>query len=479
VTAGGDGSATVRGVDGTFLAQVRHDAAINAAAFGPDGKQLATGSDDGTAKVTSIGDGSTLGTFTGHSGPVLTVAFGPTGDLVASGGRDGAVRLWHPKGADQVSALIGHRAPVNQVAFNPAGGTVLSASDDSTARVWSVAGASASFPVSSATPVPASYPDTLSAGGRYALVAVFGDDAVTTQVQTVDVASGEVQGQFVLGDSRLVPVLSADGDLTVSTTFQGTQIRSTADGTVVADVPVTNAFGAAFDSAGHRVLVAGEAGQAGIYDAGTGELVTRLEGHDPAWEVFGGAFSPDGSQVATASADDTARVWDADTGKQLLAVTAFGAHPHMYEQHAAVAFSPDGTLLATGAGFESDANLWDATTGDHVATLEGSKSDLTDLAFSEDGRFVVTSAFSASVRLWDAHSGRLLAAVTDQGTPASAAAFVGSDRIALVETPDSGDSLALLDCTVCGDLDSLVKLAETRVTRELTDTEKATYLGGD
>ena len=52
-------------------------------------------------------------------------------------------------------------------------------------------------------------------------------------------------------------------------------------------------------------------------------------------------------------------------------------------------------------------------------------------------------------------------------------------RIALIQSRDTGQSLALLDCTVCGDLDSLVDLAKTRVTRDLTDTEKATYLGGD
>jgi WD40 repeat protein len=306
------------------------------------------------------------------------------------------------------------------------------------------------------------------------------DDGTTTQVQTLDVASGEVRGQFVLGDEDLVPVLSPDGDLTVTTSFQGTTaIRSTTDGTTVAQVPVTRAFAAAFDPDEHRVLVGGETGQAGVYDVATGRLLTQLEGHDPSWEVFGAAFSPDGSRVATASADDTVRVWDADSGKQLLSVTAFGAHPHMYEQHAAVSFSPDGKHLVTGAGFETDANLWDASTGDHLATLEGNKSDLTDLVFSADGRFLVTAYLSNAARLWDGRSGRLLSAVTDPAVPAYAAAFVDSSRIALVESPDSGPSLAVLDCSVCGDLDSLVALARTRVTRELTDTEKATYLTGD
>jgi WD40 repeat protein len=481
VTAGGDGVATVRAADGTLLAKAHHDGAVNAAAFSPDGKLVVTGSDDGTATVTDIGTGTTTATFAGHTGPVSTVAFGPTGDLVASGGRDGQVRLWRPKGGEQVAALVGHRAPVNQVAFNPAGGTVLSASDDSTARVWSVAGATASFPVSSATPVADSFLDAFSTGGRYVVVVAYGEGPTKNQVQTLDAGSGEIRGQFALGDvETLVPSLSADGALTVTTTYDATAIRSTTDGSVVSDVAFPGTpYAAAFDDSAQRVVVVGQAGQAGIYDVTTGRLTTELVGHDPEVEVLGAAFSSDGKRVLTAGVDGTARIWDAESGKQLLQVDAFGAPHSQYEQHSTVALSPDGRLLLTAAGYEGDANLWDARTGDHLSTLEGAKSDLTDVAFSEDGRFIVTSYYTGPVRLWEGHSGRLLATVTDQGVPASAASFVDNQQIALVETPESGSSLTVLDCTVCGDLDSLVALARTRVTRQLTDSEKATYLSGD
>ena len=68
------------------------------------------------------------------------------------------------------------------------------------------------------------------------------------------------------------------------------------------------------------------------------------------------AFSPDGTKVATASDDTTARLWDAATGKPL-------GEPMKHEEAVmAVAFSPDGTKVAT-ASEDKTARLWDAATG--------------------------------------------------------------------------------------------------------------------
>jgi WD40 repeat protein len=67
--------------------------------------------------------------------------------------------------------------------------------------------------------------------------------------------------------------------------------------------------------------------------------------------VFAVAFSPDGTLLATASGDNTARLWDPVTGECVRTLTG---HP---EPVFAVAFSPDGTLLATASG-DKTTRLW-------------------------------------------------------------------------------------------------------------------------
>jgi WD40 repeat protein len=59
--------------------------------------------------------------------------------------------------------------------------------------------------------------------------------------------------------------------------------------------------------------------------------------------VWNAAFRPDGARLATGSDDGTLRIWDPATGSQLAAIKCFGG----YSVHG-VAYSPDGTLLATG-----------------------------------------------------------------------------------------------------------------------------------
>ena len=113
-----------------------HWDSVNAVVFSPDGKMAASASDDCTVQLSDAATGAALRTLKGHRGIVNAVAFSPDGKMVASASGDPTVRLWDVATVAVLQTLEGHGGRVNAVAFSPDGKMVASALGDHTVRLW-------------------------------------------------------------------------------------------------------------------------------------------------------------------------------------------------------------------------------------------------------------------------------------------------------------------------------------------------------
>lgn len=158
-----------------------------------------------------------------------------------------------------------------------------------------------------------------------------------------------------------------------------------------------------------------------LWDLGTGELKTTLEGHSEA--VKSVAISPDGKILTSGSADKTIKLWDVSTGELLHTLTG---HSNWVKS---IAISPDGQILASGSQ-DKTIKLWNLHAGELLHTLTGHWGEVNSVTISSDGQTLVSSSWDETIKLWHLGTGAQLHSLEGhQGAVASVAISPDGQKI--------------------------------------------------
>ncbi|MBC7948221.1 MAG: WD40 repeat domain-containing protein [Chitinophagaceae bacterium] len=316
-----------------------------------------------SAKVVDSGIYLLEKTFAGHDDDVWAVQFSPDGSLIASGSVDSTVILRTLDG--RMVKKFKHPEGVTGLAISRDGNFVVTSSYDGIPRIWKISDST---------------------------MREFHGHKGT--VWTIDISP----------DGRNLASGGEDGVV---------RIWNTETGQVIHELKghALNVWSVKFSPDGATLASGSFDKKIILWEVESGRLRQSISGHTQA--VVAIAYSNDGKTVASTSDDKTIRLWNSSDGKPLR--TLKGPREHVQ----AVTFSPDDTRLLTGGrdkpnsgeflqNFFGDSKmnpgvsmrLWDIATGDILQTFSGHENDANDVAFSADGKWIVSGSADNTVQMW-------------------------------------------------------------------------------
>jgi WD40 repeat protein len=215
---------------------------------------------------------------------------------------------------------------------------------------------------------------------------------------------------------------------------------------------------------GH-LLVTDLNGGTTVFDA-TGKRLLPLT-EPGGFGVETGVFSPDGRLFATAGrgrspTETNVTIWAPETGRAVRKIATDSPE-------VALAFDPSGPSLAAGRG-DGFVNVYDVDGGERLLRFPASEGPVDGVAYSPDGKTIARAGDDGTVRLFDADDGTQLLILPGHRYLVTGIAFSPDGTRLVSASPDGVVRIWALD------LDDLIRIAKTQVTRELSDGECRQYL---
>lgn len=384
-----------------------HEGEIGSVAFCPSGRQIASGSWDGTVRVWDALAGTVTWKLTGHPDEVYVVAFSPDGKWILSAGRDGAPRMWNADTGERAAEFRGYSEAIYAAAFSPDGQTIVSGGADGSLQAWDVAKSELCGLLRGHTGAVRTV--AFLDDGRHVLSA---GEGKTLRLWDLSRSADCLKGHDL---AVTCVAVHPDGRHMVSASDDRTLVLwdlDTGHRTPLGGLPI-DFKSLAFNSDGKSLRGVAANGAVFQCDGAGGPWLPPVGGGRGT--LLAAALSPDSRFAAFSGGDRSISVRFTETGDECLCIGP-GT-----QDVSCLAFSPDDRRIA--AACNGTILIWSTKSGREVCRTAELDDRILALAFSEDGRHILSGHDSGAVRLWNAETGALLAVLAGHSGPVIAVAF--------------------------------------------------------
>ena len=394
-----------------------HTANVRKVIFSPDGKTLASASEDFTVKLWNVQNRKLWQTLSGHQGNVWSVSFSPDSKMLASASDDGTLKLWDVETGELIKTIKAHKDWVRSVGFSPDGKMLASSSSDGTVKLWNAADRTELKNIKAhngwATSVKFS-PDSKI------LVSTSQDGTVKlwnvpdgTLLKTLKHNRPLVRSADFSPNGKILASVGEDGTIKLWNLEDGKLIKAFRHGGVLWDVH--------FSPDGKTLASSSENGLVKLWNVENleGIQLQTFSGHNA--RVMSVSFSPDGQILASGGNDNSIKLWALETAR-------FSTLANHRKAVLSISFSPNGKILAS-ASADYTVKLWNVENGKEILTLKGHSSHVWSISFSPDGQILVSASDDGTLKLWNVESGMLLKSFPDNGNKIKSVSYSPNGKI--------------------------------------------------